>query len=104
MRRSRLVKTGLVALGLIAVTAAYVSYELGLRPASATGTAQEFVVAAGENAPAIAGHLVSAGLIRDRNALITYVNFHGLRPRLKVGRYLIAPTLSAAQIAQLMAG
>lgn len=82
----------------------YISYRINLRPVATTGAAQEFVVASGENAPKIGQRLVDAGLLRDRNAFVTYVNFHGLRPRLKVGRYQLAPTQSGAQIADILAG
>ena len=103
MTRRRLIKIGLIIVAVL-LGGLYVSYRLGLRPVSSTGAAREFTVAAGENAPTIAQHLVDAGLLRDRNAFVTYVNFHGLRPRLKVGLYSIAPTLSGSQIADLLAG
>jgi UPF0755 protein len=81
----------------------YVEYRLGLRPAAEVGVTREFTVAAGDNAPRIAAHLAEAGLIRSRDAFVTYVNFHGLRSRLKVGHYRLAPTASAADIAESMA-
>jgi UPF0755 protein len=88
---------------VVAVAALFLAvclaYQLGLRPAAATGASVEFKVATGENAPAIATRLKAAGLIRDRNAFITYINLHGLRPRLKVGTYALAPTLSGREIA-----
>lgn len=84
--------------------ALYAGYRLALRPVASSGSAKPFVVAAGENAPTIAQHLMDAGLLRSRNAFVTYVNLHGLRSRLKVGSYSVAPTLSAPQIADLLAG
>ena len=103
MTRRLLIKIGLIILVLL-LGGLYVSYRLGLRPVASTGAAREFTVATGENAPTIAQHLVDAKLLRDRNAFVTYVNFHGLRPRLKVGLYSISPTLSGSQIANLLAG
>ncbi len=103
MTRRRLIKIGLIIL-VVLLGSLYVSYRLGLRPVASTGAAREFTVATGENAPTIAQHLVDAGLLRDRNAFVTYVNFHLLRPRLKVGLYSISPTLSGSQIANLLAG
>jgi len=103
MTRRRLIKTGLVIL-VVLLGGLYLNYRLGLRPVASTGAAREFTVATGENAPTIAQHLVDAKLLRDRNAFVTYVNFHLLRPRLKVGLYSISPTLSGSQIANLLAG
>ncbi len=81
----------------------YASYRLGLRPAASTGAARQFTVKAGERVPQVADNLKAAGLIRDRNAFITYVNLHGLRPRLQAGSYSLAPTMSGSQVAQILA-
>lgn len=103
MTRRRLILALALAAPFVLVAGLYTNYRLGLRPVSEAGPAREFTVAAGDNAPRIAQRLVDAGLLRSRNAFVTYVNFHGLRPRLKVGQYLIAPTLSGNQIAELLA-
>jgi UPF0755 protein len=94
----------LICLPLLIVVVLYSSYRMELRPVSTTGSARSFTVAEGQNAPKIAQNLAGAGLIRSSNAFITYVNLHGLRPRLKAGEYLIAPTQSASQIAEILAG
>lgn len=95
----------LAACGFAVVAAVvYVEYRLGLQPVAAAGAARQFTVKSGENAPRIADHLAEAGLIRSRNAFITYVNFHGLRARLKLGNYQLSPTASAADIADTLAG
>jgi UPF0755 protein len=99
----RLLIGGAIALVLVAAPLAYAKYRADLRPVATTGAAQEFMVNPGENAQTIATHLTAAHLIRNRNAWITYVNLHGLRPRLKLGRYLLAPTMSAERIAGLIA-
>lgn len=97
--------TALAATTLILLASGlYIKYRLDLRPVADAGVAQSFQVAAGENAPLIAKHLAEHRLIRSRNAFVTYVNLHGLRPRLKVGSYAIAPTLSSQQIATMLAG
>jgi UPF0755 protein len=104
-RRTRhLVVGALIVLVVALVPAAYVKYRLDLRPVT-TGNAvpAEFVVTSGQNAQTVATGLKSAGLIRNRNAFITYVNLHGLRPRLKVGRYQLNAGLSAAEIAETIA-
>jgi UPF0755 protein len=99
----RLTIGALIILVVLAVPIAYAKYRLDLHPVAATGATKEFMVNPGENAQTIATHLAAAGLIRNRNAFITYVNLHGLRPRLKLGRYLLAPTMSAEHIADLIA-
>jgi UPF0755 protein len=98
--------TILLALLVLFAPFLYISYRLGLRPVQTGGEPGtiEFRVTAGQNAQTIATNLKASSLIRDRNAFITYVNFHGLRPRLKVGRYELSPAMSAAQIADLLAG
>jgi UPF0755 protein len=101
--RPFLIMTGsvLVVLG----STLYVLYRLALAPVQDQGgQSQTFTVSAGQNAQTIATNLKVAGLIRDRNAFITYVNFHGLRPRLKTGIYQLNPSMSAAVIAQKIAG
>jgi UPF0755 protein len=103
-KRRRTILIILTALPVLAVLAGYISYRVGLGPVATSGEAKQFTVASGENAPTVAQHLVDAGLLRSRNAFVTYVNFHGLRPLLKAGQYSIAPTMSGAEIAQLVAG
>jgi UPF0755 protein len=88
---------------VIAIPVLYVVYRLELRAPATAGTAKTFTIAAGENAPLIAHHLYDAGLIRNRTAFVTYINLHGLRPRLKVGLYSLAPTQSGPQIALTLA-
>jgi len=100
----RWVVVAAIALFILALPTAYIMYRLDLRPVSATGQPQDFIVSSGENAPKIAGRLKDHALIRDRNAFITYVNLHGLRPRLQAGTYQLSPTDSAATIAEELAG
>ncbi|HEY2003655.1 MAG TPA: endolytic transglycosylase MltG [Candidatus Saccharimonadia bacterium] len=100
----RWVPGALITLILLLVPLSYIIYRLDLRPLAKTGSTKEFRVMPGENAPSIATRLKAAGLIRDRNAFVTYINFHGLRPHLKLGTYLLAPTMSANLIAEDIAG
>ncbi len=104
MTKRRLIILGLITLPVVLFAGLYANYRLGLRPVAGSGEAQDFTVASGENAPTIAQHLVDAGLLRNRNAFVSYVNFRGLRARLKVGRYSVSPTLSGGAIADLLAG
>lgn len=90
------------AAGLALVITIYVTYKLGLQPVSPNGCVCSpitFKVDPGWNAQAVASHLHDAGLIRDRNAFITYVNLHGLRPKLKAGTYAFTKSQSANTIA-----
>lgn len=91
---------------VLAVTAIGVAtwYQRDLRPVAARGAAQVFEIKLGQSPHAIATNLKSAGLIRSRNAFLTYLNFHGLRPRLRAGSYSIAPTKSTPAIAGLLTG
>jgi UPF0755 protein len=100
----QLILGSLLVLFVLAVPVGYLQYRLGLRPVANHGTGQEFTVSSGQNAPAIARRLAAAGLIRSSTAFITYINFHGLRARLKIGSYLIGPTLSGQEIAAIIAG
>lgn len=81
----------------------YLNYRRGLEPVSSDRTAQVFEIKTGDNAPRVATKLKDAGLIRSRNAFITYINLHGLRTKILAGTYSISPSLSAAQIADLLA-
>jgi UPF0755 protein len=99
-RRHVLVAAGLA---VVLVAAAYTAYRLELRAPATTGAAQSFHVKAGQSAPSVATGLKAAGLIRHRDVFITYLNLHGLRGRLQAGSYSIAPTLSAPQVADMLA-
>ncbi len=81
----------------------YSSYRFNLRPVSKSQAAQSFEVKLGDSAPKIASQLKINGLIRDTSAFITYVNFHGLRIRIKAGTYSLRPSLSSPQIADIIA-
>ncbi len=104
--RLRLTRGHWLLLGLAVVLAcvigSYASYRLSLAAPAASGQAQIFQVTSGESTPTVATHLKAAGLIRNRDAFITYLNFHGLRGRLQAGSYSISPTLSAPQVADLL--
>jgi UPF0755 protein len=93
---------GIVALALLLI-GSYVVYRVGLLPAAETGSAQNFQIKSGESVPNIATNLHEAGLIRSRNAFISYLNFHNLRSKIKAGTYSLAPTMPAPQIADLLA-
>jgi len=104
IRPRQQLQLALIVVFLLLLPISYLIYRLDLRPVSSSGQSQQFRVSTGDNAPLIATHLKSDGLIRDRNALITYINLHGLRPRLKAGIYLLSPSMSASEIAEDLAG
>jgi len=95
-----------VGIAIIACAAliGYVSYRVGLGPAASAGASQVFEVKSGENANSVATALKQAGLIRNRTAFLTYLNFHFLRARLKAGTYSISPTKSAPFIVEILTG
>jgi UPF0755 protein len=91
-----------IAVVALLFAAMYYLYRVNLLPPAKTGKAVVFVVSSGQTAPQITANLKAAGLIRDRNAFITYINFHGQRRLLKAGTYSIAPTLSAPDVANIL--
>lgn len=93
-----------VAIGglLVFVGLGYLNYRINLGPVSKSQSAQKFVVGRGQAATRIADNLKSNGLIRDRTAFISYINFHGLRTRIKAGTYSLRPSLSSQQIADII--
>lgn len=100
---SRAAYAGGAVIAVLAI-GAIVAYQGDMRPVATTGEAQVFEIKRGQSPPAIASNLKGAGLIRSRNGFLTYLNFHGLRSRLKAGSYSIAPTKSTPAIAGLLTG
>ena len=88
---------------LLLVIALYCIYRYELRPVSAQTGTVDFTVQSGERVPRIADGLKSAGLIRDRNAFITYVTIHNIRAKLEAGTYGLNPSDSSQEIAAIMA-
>lgn len=106
MRRSKLrhrLTIAIPASFLVLVIAAYAVYQYELRPVSAESGTVDFTVQSGERVPRIADGLKSAGLIRDRNAFITYVTIHNIRAKLEAGTYGLSPSDSSQIIASIMA-
>src|SRR3982750_4240550 len=96
-RTSRIIAAAAVLL----LAGIYGLYRWELR-APGAGSSQGFVVASGERVPTIAAHLQTAGLIRNRTAFITFLNFHGLRAKIKAGSYSLSPTLNGPQVADIL--
>ncbi len=92
-----------IAAILMLIIFGYISYRFNLRAVSKSQGALSFEVKLGDSAPKIADRLKTDKLIRDRSAFITYVNFHGLRTRIKAGTYSLRPSLSSPQIADIIA-
>jgi UPF0755 protein len=101
MKRLTKHRLGLIIAAVVAVLliVLYVLYQEGLKPVSKVGAAKAFTIAEGERAPVTATDLKEAGLIRDRNSFLTYINIHGLRSKIKAGTFSLAPTQSGQQIA-----
>ena len=81
----------------------YVWYLLELRPVG-TGSAIAFDIKSGQSAPVVATALRQQHLIRNRDAFLTYLNFHGLRTKLKAGTFSLSPAQSSAHIATALTG
>ena len=90
------------AIFVLALATLYSVYRLNLRAPATSGKAVVFEVKSGQTAPMIAANLKTAGLIRDRSAFITYINFHGQRRLLKAGTYSLSPSLSAPDVANIL--
>ncbi len=103
LRRRRGWSFWLLLATIIVLVSGYTWYRLELLPVSIDGTDHEFEVKSGQRAPDVATSLKAAGLIRDRNAFLTYVNFHGLRGHLEAGLYSISPSQSSPDIAGVLA-
>jgi UPF0755 protein len=104
-RRYQLIAGIVAALVLAGLIGLYVSYRVQLQPAQPNDqSTQTFQITAGQSAPTIAQNLVDAQLIKSRQAFVTYINLHGLRPKLKAGTYELSPSWAVPQIAQLIAG
>jgi UPF0755 protein len=97
-----------VVLAVLAVIIAasavvYLGYRHNLEPVDAkSNAAVSFEIPSGQRAPEIAKHLKDAGLIRDANTFVTYVNLHGLRSTLQAGTYSLSPARSVEQIAAIL--
>ena len=96
-RRWWLIITALVVI----IIGGYSWYRLELR-AVGSGASQAFIIKPGETAPFIATELKTAKLIRNRDAFITYLNFHGLRSQVKAGSFSLSPSYSSPKIAELI--
>lgn len=102
-RRQSLLAAGAAIIACAALLG-YVSYRVGLGAAATAGASQEFEIKSGENANSVATALKQAGLIRNRTAFLTYLNFHFLRTRLKAGTYSLSPTKPAPFIVGIITG
>lgn len=104
-KTNRKMVRGLLVVALVLVGAAVIWYNAELRPVGPKGAVyQYFSVPEGVNAPYVGRHLKSAGLIRNKDAFITYLGLHGLRGSLKAGEFSLSPAQSTAAIAQILAG
>jgi UPF0755 protein len=71
--------------------------------ASQSTESQMFTVSKGENTKEIAKKLEAQGLIRKAFFFEKYVRSHDLDTQLRVGRYLLNPSMSPKEIAELIA-
>ena len=70
------------------------------RPLDETGGEQTFTIEMGESVDSVAAHLQEVGLIRDAEALRSYLIYSGLDTSIQAGQYKLSPTMSAIDIAR----
>jgi peptidoglycan lytic transglycosylase G len=106
MKRRQSVRRRLAGIGIaivfVVLLGLYVTYRINLGAPSTSKAAVIVEIATGERVPQIADMLLSKGLIKDRNAFITYVTFHGLRTRIAAGTYSIAKDLTTPELADIL--
>ncbi len=100
------ISTSLLVLFIILAAGAaslYAAYRYQLSPVdSGTSRSVSFEVPTGQSTPEIAARLRQAGLIRDKNIFVLYLNLHGLRGQLQAGSYDLAASKSTPQIADTL--
>ncbi len=92
----------LVLLGAGALSA-FVWFDRNLGPVSSSNTARLFTVDQGSSAREIANGLQSLGLIRSSRAFIFYIDIRHYKNKLQAGTYKLNPSMTARQIAQMIA-
>ena len=69
------------------------------QPLDSSGAEQSFTVEVGESVDAVANHLESVGLIRDAEALRSYMIYSGIDTSMQAGEYKLSTAMSAMDIA-----
>jgi len=77
-------------------------YMANLEPVSSSTVKHYFTVNDGATMNEIAAQLKSAGLIRSDQAFTWYVSVHNERDKLKAGTYNLNPSMSTAQIVEMI--
>jgi UPF0755 protein len=81
----------------------YAAYRYQIRPINGRSTTSvSFEIPHGQGVPKIASRLREAGLIRDKNIFLLYVNIHGLRSGLEAGTYSLSSDKSIPEIADIL--
>jgi len=70
------------------------------QPLDLSGAEQSFTVEVGESVDAVANHLQSVGLIKDAEALRTYMIYAGVDRSMQAGEYKLSTAMSAMDIAR----
>ena len=69
------------------------------QPLDLNGEPQTFKIEVGESVDSLASHLQAVGLIRDAEALRTYLIYSGLDTSIQAGEYQLSTAMSAMDIA-----
>lgn len=102
---AKIILTTLIALAILAVIAfgaVYFWYQAQLQPVSGKEIATEFVIEPGMGAVTISDSLQSKELIKSSTAFQFYLKQRGDSAKLRAGTYLLSPSLSASEIANVL--
>jgi UPF0755 protein len=72
------------------------------RPAGTDATPRRFTINSGDSPTAVANNLLNAGLIRDADLFVDYVQFEGLDTQLEAATYFLNETQTIPQIAYVL--
>jgi len=92
----------LLLLIVLATGGLFTWYKLQLKPVSGQEIATEFVIEPGTGAVTIADNLEAKGLVRSSPAFQFYLKQRGDANKLRAGTYLLSPSLSAHEVADVL--
>ena len=87
---------------VLAVGGVFLWYQQQLKPVSGKEIATEFTVQSGEGAVAISDRLEQDELVRSSTAFQFHLRQRGDSSKLRVGTYLLSPSLSAKEVADVL--
>lgn len=101
-RKLAIFTVALVVLAIVALGGLYAWYQVLLQPVSGRDIATEFVIESGTGATVISDNLQSKGLVKSSRAFQIYLKQRGDSDKLRAGTYLLSPSLSAKEVADVL--